>query len=401
MLTYDDTVSKVLLGDVTISISSGKNKGGIEDGKYPVFGPTGIVAKTDNPVYDHEQILVAHVGANAGYVHLASGQYDVSDNTLIVDVKRDYLLKYVYYMLVNMKLDQYAKDGSQLRITAEQLKKMSVPMPKYEVQQKIVNVLDNFDTICSDLNIDQPKDVEARRKQYEYYRDLLLTFVETGDTITKQTDRQSMIKLFWYVFGYVDIELSDVAEYQNSRIDADTVDKTNYVGVDNLLQNKIGKRNSDHVPEDGRLIGFEAGDILLGNIRPYLRKIWFADKNGGTNGDVLAISVTDRNIIYPRYLFHILSSENFFLYDVQNSKGAKMPRGDKQAIMGYRFTLPIYEGQKKVTDILDCFDSLCNDISEGIPAEIEARRQQYEYYRDKLLAFKEMNRTEEKRKAES
>lgn len=191
MLSFDTTTPKVLLDDVAENISSGKNKDRLDEGAFPVYGSTGIIAKTNSPVYDREQILVARVGANAGYVHLAEGQYDVSDNTLIVDVKKDFVLKYVYYMLVNMNLNQYAKGGGQPLITAGQLKKLSIPMPKNEVQQRIVNVLDNFDAICSDLNIGLPAEIDARQKQYEYYRDLLLTFVETGSTIARQTDRQT------------------------------------------------------------------------------------------------------------------------------------------------------------------------------------------------------------------
>ena len=191
MLTFDTSIPKIPLSDVTVGISSGKNKERLDDGIYPVYGSTGIISQTNTPVYDWQQILVARVGANAGYVHLAGGQYDVSDNTLIVDVKKEHSLKYVYYLLQNMNLNQYAKGGGQPLITAGDLKKMVVPMPKRDVQDRIVNVLDNFDAICSDLNIGLPAEINARQKQYEYYRDLLLTFVETGKTILtdRQTDR--------------------------------------------------------------------------------------------------------------------------------------------------------------------------------------------------------------------
>ena len=167
-----------MLDDVVVSISSGKNKERLDQGLFPVFGSTGIIAKTDNAAYEHEQILIARVGANAGYIHLANGNYDVSDNTLIVDVRKEYLLKYVYYILVNMNLNQYAKGGGQPLITAGELRKLSIPMPEYDIQQRIVNVLDNFDAICTDLNIGLPAEIEARQKQYEYYREKLLTFKE-------------------------------------------------------------------------------------------------------------------------------------------------------------------------------------------------------------------------------
>ena len=193
MLSFNNPVPKVLLDEVADSISTGKNKDRLQEGAYPVYGSTGVIAKTNTPVYDHEQILIARVGANAGFVHLAKGLYDVSDNTIIVNVKKNYLLKYVYYILVNMNLNQYAKGGGQPLITAGQLKKLFIPMPEYEIQQRIINVLDNFDAICADLNIGLPAEIEARQKQYEYYRDLLLTFAENGSTLVtdRQTDRQT------------------------------------------------------------------------------------------------------------------------------------------------------------------------------------------------------------------
>ena len=79
---------------------------------------------------------------------------------------------------------------------------------------------------------------------------------------------------------------------------------------------------------------------MIGNIRPYLKKIWLADCIGGTSGDVLAIQINDRTQITPKFLYYIMSSENFFLYDVQNSRGAKMPRGDKEAVMKYNLPVP-------------------------------------------------------------
>ena len=178
MLSFGTEIKMLSLADVTNSIASGKNKERLDDGAYPVYGSTGIISYTNTPVYDWRQILVARVGANAGYINLADGQYDVSDNTLIVDVKKEHSLKYVYYQLQSMNLNQYTKGGGQPLITAGELKKLSIPMPKRDVQNRIVSVLDNFDAICSDLNIGLPAEIEARQKQYEYYRDKLLSFKE-------------------------------------------------------------------------------------------------------------------------------------------------------------------------------------------------------------------------------
>lgn len=200
-----------------------------------------------------------------------------------------------------------------------------------------------------------------------------------------------------YVYGAVYVRLGDIAQYSTERIAAQKLTKENYVGVDNLLTDKRGKTDSEHVPASGMCASFAENDILLGNIRPYLKKIWFADRSGGTNGDVLIVKPKE-NAVFPKYLYYVLASDRFFSYDVQYSKGAKMPRGNKEAIMNFEFPLPSLAEQERIVSILNRFDKLCNDISDGLPAEIEARRKQYEYYRDKLLRFDMNDRKEDQAK---
>lgn len=167
-------------------------------------------------------------------------------------------------------------------------------------------------------------------------------------------------------------KLGEISQYCKERIDASTVDKTCYVGVENLLQNKQGKTLSSAVPTTGQVIAFSFGDILIGNIRPYLKKIWLADCNGGTNGDVLAIHITDSGML-PEFLYYVLSSDSFFHYDMQYAKGSKMPRGSKEAVLQYITPVPPLPVQREIVRILDNF------------TELTARKQQYAYYRDKLL----------------
>lgn len=182
-------------------------------------------------------------------------------------------------------------------------------------------------------------------------------------------------------------KMSEVSFYPKTRINASELSDNSYIGVENLLKDKLGRTDSTVKPE-GSVIQFVEKDILIGNIRPYLRKIWKSDCKGGTNGDVLCIRVKVPSEVSADYLFHILSSEKFFLYDIKNSKGAKMPRGDKSAVMDFEIPIPSLEEQHRIVSILDCFESLTTSLQSGLPAEIAARRQQYEHYRDKLLTFK-------------
>ena len=178
------------LGEIANNIFSGKNKNKSESGNYPVYGSTGIIGYCDDYEYSNEQILIARVGANAGYVHIAKGNYDVSDNTLIVNIKPSYSLKFVYHVLTNIGLNKYAKGGGQPLVTAGEMKKIKIPIPSLDVQERIVNVLDNFEAICSDLKIGLPAEIDARQKQYEYYRDLLLNFESYSQIVNVERERE-------------------------------------------------------------------------------------------------------------------------------------------------------------------------------------------------------------------
>ena len=281
-------------------------------------------------------------------------------------------IKYIYYVLKNQE-PYFQNLGSKMQmpqIATPDTDKYLVPIPPLSVQTEIVKILDALTALTSELT----SELILRRKQYEYYREKLLSF-----------DSLEQLNM-----GGAKKKLIDVAIYAKVRILADKLDKENYVGVENLLQNKLGKTSSNYVPTDGAFIEYLPNDILIGNIRPYLRKIWLSDRKGGTNGDVLVIRLTDENIL-PRYLYHILANEHFFEYNVKYSKGAKMPRGDKAAILQYEFDVPPLEEQQHIVSILDKFETLTNSITEGLPLAIEQSQKRYEYYRELLLSFSGSN----------
>ncbi len=167
-----EAVEVKTLGDLSNRIFSGKNKDKSNNGLYPVFGSTGIIAYTDNYVYNKKLILVARVGANAGFVHIAEGKYDVTDNTLIVDLKDGINQEYIYYCMINADINQFAKGGGQPLITGAVLKQLIFNIPSLEKQRKVVTYLQKFESIIDNLQ----KQLICRQKQYEYYRNKLLTF---------------------------------------------------------------------------------------------------------------------------------------------------------------------------------------------------------------------------------
>ncbi|EIP0481402.1 restriction endonuclease subunit S [Escherichia coli] len=188
--------------------------------------------------------------------------------------------------------------------------------------------------------------------------------------------------------------VGDIAGYSTTKVDADKLDATSFVGVDNLLADKGGRIDATYQPNTARLTAYEPGDILLGNIRPYLKKVWMAENNGGCSGDVLAIRILAdcKKIISPEYLYYALSSDSFFSYSMQHAKGAKMPRGSKDAILNYQIPIPCPSApekslaiQSEIVRILDKFTALTAELT----AELNMRKKQYNYYRDQLLSFED------------
>ena len=305
-------------------------------------------------------------------------------------------LKYVYYMLEKnvTYFQNKAKTGKLPQISIVDTENYEIPVPPLEIQNEIVKLLDNFTELTAELTEQLMTELTLRKKQYNFYRDSLLNFVRVDDTIVqtdRQTDRQaqriSKFRLWRKTFEVEWKALGEVAYYVRDRIETQNVRVDNYVGVENLLQDRAGRCVADSLPNVHTSIAFTHNDILIGNIRPYLKKIWMANCSGGTNGDVLTIRLNEGEKILHRYLYYALSSNQFFHYDVTYSKGTKMPRGDKCAVMKYPIPVPPLEVQQKIISILDRFDALCNDLTSGLPAEIAARKKQYEHYRDKLLTF--------------
>ena len=171
--------------------------------------------------------------------------------------------------------------------------------------------------------------------------------------------------------------LKDVACFVDDSISCNTLNSKNYIGVDNMLKNCAGVCMSEYVPSEGNATHFQAGDILIGNIRPYFKKIWLADKEGGASPDVLVIRKTTDEIT-SEYLYSCLSTQTFFNYDTAGAKGSKMPRGDKDHIM--RYTIPLMDSQKRIGELVLNINSKIS-LNNSICSDLEAMAKQlYDYW---------------------
>ncbi|EKL8326376.1 restriction endonuclease subunit S [Escherichia coli] len=355
-------------------ITTGKlNANAMEDnGAYPFFTCNEEPYRINTYAFDLEAILISGNGSQVGHLNYYNGKFNAYQRTYILGGFNENVdIMYLYYYLMHTLkpyIHKNSRKGSVPYITMPMLENFKFPIPcpnnlekSLAIQSEIVRILDKFTALTAELTAE----LNMRKKQYNYYRDQLLSFKEG--------------EVEWKTLG-------EVAQYSKTRISFELLDERNYVGVDNLLQNRAGKSLSNHVPTSGKLTEFIPNDILIGNIRPYLKKIWQADCIGGTNGDVLVIRCIDSSI-NTRYLYQILADDKFFEYNMQHAKGAKMPRGSKEDIMKYPIPVPPLTLQARIVEILNKFDTLTNSITEGLPREIELRQKQYEYYRDLLFSF--------------
>lgn len=162
------------------------------ENSVPCYGANGLRGYVSIFNESGDKPIIGRQGALCGNVCFATGSYYATEHAIVVTDKGFFNSRFLYHLLVNADLNQYKTAGAQPGLSVAKLSDVKIPVPTRNIQDKIVNVLDNFDAICSDLNIGLPAEIEARQKQYEYYRDKLLTFAASSSTILtdRQTDRQ-------------------------------------------------------------------------------------------------------------------------------------------------------------------------------------------------------------------
>lgn len=149
-------------------------------------------------------------------------------------------------------------------------------------------------------------------------------------------------------------KLSDICEYAKEKIKISALDENTYISTENMLPNKGGITQATSLPAQEHTQAFMKNDVLVSNIRPYFKKIWFATFDGGCSNDVLVFRA--KKGINSRFLHYLLANDSFFNYSMATSKGTKMPRGDKKAIMAYEVPKLSYKYQVKIAGILEIID---------------------------------------------
>lgn len=284
--------------------------------------------------------------------------------------------KYVFRSSeIRKQIKRTASGVTRFNISKKKMEKVTIPLPPILVQEEIVRILDKFTELAAEL----ATELAARKQQYEYYKSSLLTFgneiewkslgdvciVQAGGTPSKNE------RLYWEN-GNIKWLSSTVCKNQKN------VDEiTNYITEQGLLKSsaRMMKANTTLVALVGATIG----------------KVAFLPFKAAINQNIAGIYPINDNDLDPSYIYYACT----MLYPkfLEFSSG-KLAMANLSFVRNLKIPVPPLEEQQCIVDTLDHFEKLCNDISEGLPAEIEARQKQYEYYRDKLLTFKKKESVE-------
>jgi type I restriction enzyme S subunit len=359
-----------------ISLEYGKALRGYEAARGPVrvFGSNGAVGWTDKALATGPGVILGRKGAYRG-VQYSAGDFFVIDTAYYIVPKTDLDMRWLYYAIQYHKLGEI-DDGSPIPSTtraAVYVRKLDVP-PK-DVQTTIARILGSIDdkisvshriiqtleamaqTIFQSWFVDfapvkakvaalaegrdplraamsaisGKPDAELDALSPEYYEQLAVTAALFPGEM-ERVDFGEIPK------GWAFKSVADIAQFVSGKVHVSSLNKDIYISTENMLENRAGVSRAASLPSVATVPSFMAGQILVSNIRPYFKKIWLARFDGGRSPDVLAFEAADPQ--WAEFLYNLMYQDTFFEFMTRTAKGAKMPRGDKDAIMGWRFPCP-------------------------------------------------------------
>lgn len=338
-----------------------------EDGIYPFFTCDANPYKINEYAFDTSAILISGNGSQVGHLNQYEGKFNAYQRTYVLDnfklVIKPFLFHFMDaylkpYIMVN------CKKGSVPYITLPMLQSFNVPVPPLEVQREIVRILDSFTLLTAELTAE----LTARKKQYEYYRDTLLTFDDNNPL-------HSLISRYC-PNGVEYKKIGDIAFISTGSKLSDIQESPSLYEYINA-----GTTNSGYSLDwncDGDVVTTPSrGQGGIGYVGYQKNKFWL--------GPLCYKIAGNADFVLNKYLYYCLSNNSYAILSLKKDGG--VPAINKSDLEELVLPVPPLEVQHQIVQILDRFDALCNDLTQGLPAEIEARRKQYEYYRDQFLTF--------------
>ena len=318
-------------------------------------------------------VIVAMYGATVGKIAINKIPLTTNQACANIEVNPEIAhYRYVFHYL--MSKYEYIKSlgsGSQTNINSQIVKKIRIPIPPLSVQTEIVKILDALTALTSELT----SELILRRKQYEYYREKLLSEEELGKVGFKWKTLEELVEntqnIRWKnntkTYRYIDLTSVD---RENNNITGTT--EINALNAPSRAQ-KIVKEN----------------DVIFATTRPTQQRVAliskeFSDEIASTGYCVLRAKT---NIVLPKWLFYFLSTINFKNYVEENQSGSAYPAISDSKVKEFRIPVPEVTIQQSIIEKLDKFYSLTNSLLHGLPKEINNRTKQYSYYQKELLNF--------------
>lgn len=352
-----------------------------ESGDYPYYGANGIQDYVSDYIFDGTFILVGEDGSVMNkngnpIVTWAQGKIWVNNHAHIIEEIDRVLLRYLYHYIQTVDVTSLIH-GNIPKLTGRDFKAIPIPLPPLPVQHEIVRILDNFTELTAELITELTAELTARKKQYEYYRDSLLTFgddverkplreiatIIRGGNFQKKDFTEKGIPCIHYGQIYTRYGLS--ATKTITFIDGDVAKKSKFANTNDIIM----AVTSENIEDVCKCV------------------VWLGEEKVAISGHT-AIIKHNQNAKFLAYYFH---TAMFFKDKKKLAHGTKVIEVTPSKLGDIIVPLPSLSEQQRIVDILDRFDTLCNDISKGLPAEIAERQKQYEYYRNKLLTFKNIN----------
>ena len=388
-----------------VTIKNGKDWKKLGQGNIPVYGSGGEMGVfVDEYSYDKPTVLIPRKGSIDNVFYLDKPFWNV-DTIFYTEIDESKLIpKYFYYFIEHYDLNKLSDNSTRPSLTQSILNKLKVPLPPLSLQNKIVKVLDKFQVLLADTKGLLPEEIEQRQKQYEYYREKLLTFdVECSSTHA----RTSIISNNYYnilqeAANIVEVDIEDKIELKKLLNITKKVDNINWKVTDKELRyidlssvNTGNKRieateliTKANAPSRAKQI-VKSKDIIFGTTRPMQERLAlipdYLDNQVCSTG--YCVLRSDKEIVKEKWIYYNLLKTDFYKYVELNQKGASYPAISDSEIKNYKIPIPPLHVQQHVVSILDKFDTLVNDLKVGLPREIEQRQKQYEYWRECLLNF--------------
>lgn len=366
------------------TIKHGKDWKNLNEGDVPVYGSGGIMGYVDAYCYDRPSVLIPRKGSITNIFYVDTPFWNV-DTVFYTDISVDRIIpRYLYHYIKTVDLMALDTGSGRPSLTQAILNRLLIPLPcpddtekSLSVQREIVRILDSFTELTAELTAE----LKARRKQYNYYRDRLLSFEGT------EAEWRSLDEIGEFIRG----RRFTKADYVEDGIPAIHYGEI-YTHYGVYAHETLSKVRNDMADS---LRYAEPNDVVIAGVSETVEDVgkavaWLADEKVAIHDDSYAF----RHKMNPKFIAYAMQTDAFHDQKAKHVSSGKIKRLLIDGIKKVRLPVPYpndpeksLEEQARIVTILDKFDTLTTSISEGLPREIKLRQRQYEYYRDLLLSF--------------